>query len=77
MEKRNPFAYIPFSAGARNCIGQKFALTEEKVVLCNVLRSYEVHSSVPFGDRRMRWLPEVIIRPPDGIAMTLKRRFKL
>jgi hypothetical protein len=54
--------------------GQKFALTEEKVVLSNVLRAYKLTSSVPVGDRRMRWLPEVIIRPPNGIAMTLKRR---
>jgi cytochrome P450 len=66
------FAYFPFGAGPRACIGAQFALTEMTLVAASLLRRFEF-SFCP-GDPDPEPMTHLSLRPRGGLPMLLRKR---
>ena len=63
---RPRFAYFPFGAGARQCIGNNFALMEAQLIIATVAQKY-----------RLRLIDEQPIKPETSITLRPSRSLKM
>ena len=70
-EKRHKFAYMPFGAGQRKCIGMDFALMEGQLALAMVAQRYSLtKTSENLAEPQL----STTLRPKGGVVVKLEKR---
>ena len=67
---RTKFAYFPFGAGPRQCIGESFAWMEGVLLLASIARNWKF-SIVP--ETRVELLPLITLRPKHGMKLKIEK----
>jgi cytochrome P450 len=64
-------SYLPFSTGARNCLGEHFAMMESILVLASVLQQWKFRELPDRPDPG--WSPQLLYWPRRGIRLEMVR----
>jgi cytochrome P450 len=67
---RQRFAYFPFGGGARQCIGNSFALMEAQLIIATVFQRYSIWLA---GEDSVELDPTFTLRPRGGLMITLRK----
>jgi cytochrome P450 len=70
-EKIDRFAYLPFGAGPRVCVGASFALQEACIVLAHFMQAFRFEH---VETHEIRPVQRVTLRPKDGMPMRVFAR---
>ena len=69
--QQKPFAFLPFGAGPRACIGKAFAMIEAQLILACAIQRYRFKLVV---GQKVEPMPRITMHPKNGLRMQVLPR---
>ncbi|KXJ69836.1 hypothetical protein RP20_CCG025630 [Aedes albopictus] len=72
IKERHPAAFLPYSAGSKNCLGWRYAIFGMKLIMIHLVRNFHFSSKIKHEDMQFRH--DLTLKLPFQHLVQLKKR---